>query len=422
MARLHQELGIVSGTSLLTTSLLGTGIFVIPALGATVAQHDSLWSWLLLILLVIPLGLTFAELGRRYPHAGGVSHYISRSFGAQWEMLTALLFLTVIPVGLPAALMIAVGFIQSVVPLSAWEVLIIQAVTLLAMLGLGLAGAKTSGHVQLLIALLIIGMVVALWWSAGITASDITPPAISTDAIPEITRAMGVMFWCFVGLEAFAHLGEEFRRPERDLPIAILLGILIAGLLYWACAVVVIKLGAYGSQAANTQSVPHMVSLLFGEKARWIAAVIGFLACFASMNIYVQGFSRLIWSLADEGKLPEYFALTNARKIPVRALGATVLTCLGFAILFWWWGSELDALIRYANGNFVLLYLLCMLAGVKLLSGWARAVAVVSAILCGFMFVFLGEESLYALMIVGLFLIYYSFNTRGRKQISSKAS
>lgn len=146
MARLHQELGILSGTSLLTTSLLGTGIFVIPALGATVAQQESLWSWILLILLVIPLGLTFAELGRRYPHAGGVSHYISRSFGAQWEMLTALLFLTVIPVGLPAALMIAVGFVQSVWALPAWELLLIQILTLLAMLGLGLAGAKLRGR------------------------------------------------------------------------------------------------------------------------------------------------------------------------------------------------------------------------------------------------------------------------------------
>lgn len=421
MARLHQELGILSGTSLLTTSLLGTGIFVIPALGASAAHEASLWSWILLIILVIPLGLTFAELGRRYPHAGGVSHYISRSFGTQWELLTALLFLTVIPVGLPAALMIAVGFVQSVWAVPAWGILLIQVFTLLAMLGLGLAGAKTSGQVQTLIALLIIAMVVALWWSADIGVANITPPPMTVDSITEITRAMGVMFWCFVGLEAFAHLSEEFRRPERDLPIAILLGILIAGLVYWACAVVVIKLGAYGSHTANTQSVPHMVSILFGEKARWIAAIVGYLACFASMNIYVQGFARLIWSLADEGKLPKYFARTNERKIPARALYATVITCLIFAVLFWWARSDLDALIRYANGNFVLLYLLCMLAGVKLLTGWARNVAMLSTVLCGFMFIFLGEESLYALVIVGIFLIYYKL-TKGSKTLKSNAS
>lgn len=419
MARLHQELGILSGTSLLTTSLLGTGIFVIPALGATVAQQESLWSWILLILLVIPLGLTFAELGRRYPHAGGVSHYISRSFGAQWEMLTALLFLTVIPVGLPAALMIAVGFVQSVWTLPAWELLIIQILTLLAMLGLGLAGTKTSGQVQLVIALLIIAMVIALWSGAEIGIADITPPPMTEAALPDITRAMGVMFWCFVGLEAFAHLGEEFRRPERDLPIAILLGILIAGLVYWACAVVVIKLGAYGTHEANTQSVPHMVTLLFGAEARWIAAIIGFLACFASMNIYVQGFARLIWSLADEGKLPHYLAYTNARKIPTYALYATVFTCMLFATLFWWWQSDLDSLIRYANGNFVLLYLLCMLAGVKLLTGWARIVAVLSTFLCAFMFVFLGEESYYALAVVGLFMAYVLINKWRSAEVKS---
>ena len=40
------------------------------------------------------------------------------------------------------------------------------------------------------------------------------------------------MFWCFVGIEAFTHLGEEFKRPERDFPLALLLGVTIRGLTY----------------------------------------------------------------------------------------------------------------------------------------------------------------------------------------------
>ena len=47
MSRLNKELGLLQGVGLLSTSLLGTGVFVIPALAATAAGEISLWAWLL---------------------------------------------------------------------------------------------------------------------------------------------------------------------------------------------------------------------------------------------------------------------------------------------------------------------------------------------------------------------------------------
>lgn len=70
MSRLNKELGLLQGIALLSTSLLGTGIFAVPALAATAAGPASLWAWLLLIVLVLPVAFTFAQLGRRFPHAG----------------------------------------------------------------------------------------------------------------------------------------------------------------------------------------------------------------------------------------------------------------------------------------------------------------------------------------------------------------
>ena len=69
MPRLKKELGLWQGIGLLATSLLGTGIFVVPATSAALAGPSSVWIWLLLIALVLPIAFTFARLGRRYPHA-----------------------------------------------------------------------------------------------------------------------------------------------------------------------------------------------------------------------------------------------------------------------------------------------------------------------------------------------------------------
>lgn len=397
MSRLNKELGLLQGIALLSTSLLGTGIFAVPALAATAAGAASLWAWLILIVLVLPVAFTFAQLGRRFPHAGGAPHLIGRAFGARLERLVAFMFLAVLPVGLPAALQIATGFWQALWPLGRGEILVIQLASLAAMLALGQRPARASGIVQGLIALAILASVALIWWAGDLPRTDhplLPPPGEGWERIP---AALAVMFWCFVGIEAFTHLGEEFRRPQRDFPLALLLGVLLAGLVYWACSVAVLSFDAYGDAQRNATSLPWLLENLLGPQAKVLIAVVGYLACFASMNVYVQGFARLIWSLADEGKLPAALARRNRRGMPGPALLLVVLACalcaIGAAVL----QLSTDELIRYANGNFVLVYLLSMAAGVVLLRGVWRIVAAAASLLCAAVLAMLGVDAFYAL-------------------------
>ena len=405
MSRLNKELGLLQGIALLSTSLLGTGIFVVPALAATAAGSASLWAWLILIALVLPVAFTFAQLGRHFPHAGGAPHLIGRAFGARSERLIALLFLAVLPVGLPAALNIATGFWQAVLPIGRGEALLIQFATLGLMLLLGQRPARASGLVQGLIALAILGTVGLVWWVGDL-------PLASQPQLPQIDgswqlipAALGVMFWCFVGIEAFTHLGEEFKHPRRDFPLALLLGVLLAGLVYWAFSVAVLSFGVYGNEHSDAASLPRLMHRLLGDEARWLVAAVGYLACFASMNVYVQGFARLIWSLADEDKLPSALAVRNRHGVPARALLLVVLICALCAALAAVLQLSVDDLIRYANGNFIVVYLLSMAAGVVLLRGVWRWVAGLSCALCGLVLLALGVDALYALVLLGGFAL-----------------
>src|SRR5574344_413226 len=131
MSRLQKELGLLQGIGLLATSLLGTGIFVVPATAAALAGRSSLWAWGVLILLGLPLAFTFARLGRRSPHAGGAPHLVGLAFGAGAERFSAFLFLAVLPVGLPAALNIASGFWPALRVMNAWALWGVQRFPLL---------------------------------------------------------------------------------------------------------------------------------------------------------------------------------------------------------------------------------------------------------------------------------------------------
>ena len=399
MSGLKQELGLAQGVGLLSTSLLGTGVFAVPALAALVAGNNSLWAWPVLIVLVFPIAIVFALLGRHFPSAGGVAHFVGMAFGPRLERVTGWLFLSVIPVGLPAALHIAAGFWQALFGWHGPMLLMAELGTLLLVWAVGTRGASSSANLQTLVAGLIVALIAAVWWYGDLTVAEIPFPAPQEVDASGLFAALSVMFWCFVGLEAFAHLASEFKRPERDFPRALMIGLLLAGFVYWAYTVIVLHFNAYGVDRAAAASLPGIVVQLFGEKALWVACVIGYLACFASLNIYIQSFARLVWSQAmynPQGRL----AQLSKRQIPFNALNAVLICCVISTLVIYALEINLDALIIYANGIFIMIYLLCMLAGCRLLKGRYRALAAVGGLLCLLLLAMVGWKSLYAIIML----------------------
>ena len=404
MSGLRQELGLAQGIGLLSTSLLGTGVFAVPALAALVAGNNSLWAWPVLIVLVFPVAIVFAILGRHFPSAGGVAHFVGMAFGPRMERVTGWLFLSVIPVGLPAALHIATGFGQALFGWHDEQLLLAEIGTLAIVWWVGSRGASSSANLQTLVAVLIVALIVALWFAGDITVADIPFPAINDIDHAQLFAALSVMFWCFVGLEAFAHLASEFKQPERDFPRALMFGLMLAGTVYWACTVLVLHFNAFSEEKAAAASLPGIVVQLFGVKALWVACVIGYLACFASLNIYIQSFARLVWSQALY-KPDSPLSRLSKRQLPVNALNTVLGCCVVSSLAIYLLDINLDALIVYANGIFIMIYLLCMLAGCRLLKGRFKALAAVGCVLCLMLLAMVGWKSVYAIvMLAGLWV------------------
>ena len=150
----------------------------------------------------------------------------------------------------------------------------------------------------------------------------------------------------------------------------------------------VLHFHAFGADLAAAASLPGIVVELFGVKALWIACVIGYLACFASLNIYIQSFARLVWSQALD-KPENRLARLSKRQLPLNALNAVLGCCV------------VSTLCIYA----LKINLLCMLAGCRLLKGRYKALAVVGGLLCLLLLAMVGWKSLYAIvMLAGLWV------------------
>ncbi|HCI6712812.1 TPA: L-methionine/branched-chain amino acid transporter, partial [Klebsiella quasipneumoniae subsp. similipneumoniae] len=344
-------------------------------------------------------------LGRHFPSAGGVAHFVDMAFGPRLASVTGWLFLSVIPVGLPAALHIATGFGQALFGWHDAQLLLAELGTLAIVWCVGSRGASSSANLQTLVAVLIVALIVAVWWRGGISPAQIPFPAPAAIDRGQLFSALSVMFWCFVGLEAFAHLASEFKHPERDFPRALMIGLLLAGSVYWACTVLVLHFHAFGEEMAAAASLPNIVVRLFGVEALWVACVIGYLACFASLNIYIQSFARLVWSQAQH-KPQSYLARLSPRQIPRNALNAVLGSCVVSTLCIYFLDINLDALIVYANGIFIMIYLLCMLAGCRLLRGRYRLLAAVGSILCLLLLAMVGWKSLYALVMLAALWLF----------------
>ncbi|WP_260262169.1 L-methionine/branched-chain amino acid transporter [Vibrio intestinalis] len=405
MAKLKQEITLLSGIGQLSTTLLGTGLFMVPAIAAGIAGAYSLWAWLVLFIAILPIALTFAHLGKRFPNAGGTAFFVRQAFNPKLEKTIAWLFLSIIPVGVPAAIALAAGFLQPLLPSQLSHPLLVQLITIGLLVMVNLLGSKSSSRLQAGIAMAIFALVICLTWFGEVSTSDIHMPPLSADKLPSIAAAIAVMFWCFLGIEAFAHMGEEFKNPQRDFPIALIIGCLIAGATYWASSVVILKYHAYGSAQFDSGSIPFIADQLFGSQFHWLISLLGFAACFASINLYTQSLSRMLWAQTHAYRPSSRLANLSAQGVPANATLAIATVLAISCVVGEISGFDLEVFVKLANGIFVLVYLIAMLSAVYLFSGWHKIMAMLGSVICLGLFVCLGWSMLYAIILFGLFLL-----------------
>ena len=98
---LRKHLSVTDGFVLYTSAVLGQSLIVLPSIAARHAGPWSILIWAGLAAVSYPLARIMAELGARYPSAGGVIAFIGRGLGQRIGWLTGALYLAAIVVGGP---------------------------------------------------------------------------------------------------------------------------------------------------------------------------------------------------------------------------------------------------------------------------------------------------------------------------------
>lgn len=394
----HKGIGRWQGAALMATTLLGTGVFILPQMTVEVAGPWALLAWLLLTLAVLPLAFTFGLLASRFPHATGPAHFAALAFGELTGRVLGLMFLLVVPLGASAALMITFEFIAPLLPEAQHWRLPVE-LSLLGLLWLlNYRGLQLSARLQFGLTLLIIALVLLLLLAFGLLQpQQIQQPSLPAFSSSALAAACAIAFWSFLGVEAMTHLAHDFRDASKDLLPALIRGCLVVGAIYVACSYLVLVMGT-----GEGLAMISVFNQLLGGYGELVLGILGFCSGIATVNVYTASVARSLASFSEQGITPAYFQQKNRHQMPQRALSAIIAAMAAVLLLTWYSGQQLEDLISWVNGVFVVIYLVSMAAAYQLLPGRYKALSLVSLALCLLLALAIAEHMLYALLLIVL--------------------
>ncbi len=295
-------------------NILGAGIYVLIGKVAAYAGHQAPLSFLLAAMLAVFTAFSYAELAARYPLSAGEVVYIHQGFGIR--SLSVLVGLFIIVTGVVSAATIArgfVGYLQVFVSIPD-EAAIFALVVCLGVLAAW--GISQSILVAALMTLVEIGGLLIIIWVARPEASALTNALANLSDWQGEGVAQGIFlgaflgFFAFIGFEDMVNVAEEVRDPRRTLPLAILLALSLATLIYFAVALVSVVAVPPQQLAASTAPLAFVYQQMKGGDAALITAI-SLIAVVNGALIQIIMASRVCYGMGRKGWMPRWLARVN---------------------------------------------------------------------------------------------------------------
>lgn len=330
-----RQLGLFSATMLVVGGIIGAGIFLNPAIVAQRVGTGAaiIGTWGLGALVAIVGAFVFAELGARAPKAGGGYVYLRDAFGALPAFLYGwALFLMISTGAIAAVAMTFANYAAATFGLSpSWITpLAVSALVLLTLVNV--AGVKPGAITQNVATVLKLGAIALLVVSAfiapsgtgaaaAVTAATPVVPAGATAWVLAVGAALVPVLFAFGGWQQTNFVAEELRDPARDLPRALVLGVLIVVAAYLLVNIAYLRALGVAGLAASTAPAADTVGALLGARGRSIIGAGIMVSTFGFLNLVILVTPRVYQAMAADGVFFASMATVHPRtRTPVAAL------------------------------------------------------------------------------------------------------
>jgi basic amino acid/polyamine antiporter, APA family len=370
---LSRELTLFDTVNLVVGTIIGSGIFLVPAEIAR-AVHTPAWMlavWVIGGVLTLLGALSLAELGAAIPDAGGIYTFITRAFGRLPGFLCGWMLFTVATSGsiatLAAAFPIYLGGFVPLTPLTG-KVASLAAIVLLTWVNV--IGVKKGARVGNVLTVLKVGGLVAMVLAIFLLPSPLPDPAAaappSLPAGPVPLAAVGValvaVLWAYEGWHDVSFAAGEIRDPQRDFPRGLIGGVGIVILLYLLANLAYLKILSPAEIAASDRVALTAMTRVTGEWGGKLLTAAILCSILGAMNALILAGPRAYYQMARDGLFLERVSRVHPRwRTPVEALLFQGLWA-GFLVLFIGGFSQLFTYVIFGGWIFYALAVLAVVA------------------------------------------------------------
>ena len=328
----RRTLGLFSGTMAVVGGIIGSGIFINPAIVAQrVGTADlTLGVWVLGGVVALIGAFCFGELGQRRPQAGGSYVYLREALGPLPAFLYAWALLLVMATGAIAA--VAVTFASYALPLSGLDARYSNPVAAAAILLLTLVnyigirpGAITTNVFTLVkLAALLFLILVGLsgegpTHSLGLSREG-TTHALALPAAPAfpaaflaIAAALVPVLFAYGGWQQTNFIAEEIVEPRKNLPRALVAGVVIVVVVYLLANLTYLRTLGPAGLAASTAPAADALRIRLGDSGATIIAAGIAASTFGFLNLVIMVSPRVYQTMAADGLFFPAFARLHPR-------------------------------------------------------------------------------------------------------------
>ena len=403
----EKKLGIVSGTSYAVGSIIGSGILFLPSLTYKLSGPDVFLSWLLATMLCIPLLLVFYDMSKVTKAGDGVKGFIEHGLGKTVASCFPVLLLSTVCIGMPSSALIVGKFIKDYFGINGIDYAVAFYLLLFGIIS-NLLGKSIGVKIQNIVSIGFIIVGTGLFFFTLPSASGNFDKIIPVFKFKETFAGITMAFWAFAGFENLSFLTKDFKRPEKDFLLSMILALIICGVLYLALTANYAAIIPY----ENIETVMGIFQLSKVVKPQAVSsliiAVLAFLALKTNFNSWVKGLGQMIANASHDGNLPRF--LGNTQNAPTYLLATLFSISLILSLIF---PEFLETGLVIVSSNFVTIYVLTLLSYLR--GKWPTSRKIVAFVTLGILVTSLGTSGaklFYPFIVFTLTYLVFKFKVR----------
>lgn len=358
----ERRFGLLQATALNMSNMLGAGPFItIPALMLTMGGPQSMLGWAVALIIALADGLVWSELGANLQKSGGSYVYLREGYGREkWGRFMGFLFIWQFILSGPLELATAyVGVAQYLQPLwpqsSDFTRLCAGAGVGLLVIFLLYRRIESIGKITVTLwlgALLAMGVVIftGMRHFDPKLAFDFPEDAWTFDAAKWVAlgAAARIGMYDYLGYYDICFIGDEVRRPERVIPRAVMLSLVLVAVIYFAVNLSIIGVVPWrefvSPEGLNKPVVTMMMAKIYGNDFAQLFTVLVLWTMVACCFAMLLGYSRIPYAAARDGSFFRVFGRLHPR-LGFPHIAMVTVGLIAVAATFVKLGTLIDALL-----------------------------------------------------------------------------